>query len=253
MTTRRPLPRPARPRTTSPMRDMSKPASGHRRRESEGADAAPAVSAGAPPETDVAGTRDRLFAAGATEFAAHGFAGANVDRIAATARVNKAMIYYHFRSKAGLYQAVLGDMFRAVGARMRAVGASAAPPAEKLAQFVEAIAQEAESRPHFPPIWFREIAEGGVHLDDETMAEVVGIIQRLTAILQDGVRSRGFRKINPLLVHASIVGPLLLFFASRVLRQRLQGAGAPAAVQMTRDDLVDHVKRVTLALAEGRV
>src|SRR5688500_11835946 len=105
------------------------------------------------------GSRERLFAAAAAEFAARGFAGANVDRIARAAHVNKAMIYYHFGSKAALYREILGDMLRAVGERVRAVAASAATPEEKLRQFVAAIADAAEARPHFPPIWFREVAD----------------------------------------------------------------------------------------------
>ena len=57
-----------------------------------------AAAAGAAP-----GTRARVAAAAAAEFAAHGFAAARVDRIARRARVNKAMIYYHFASKRALY------------------------------------------------------------------------------------------------------------------------------------------------------
>ena len=199
------------------------------------------------------GTRQRLFAAAAAEFAARGFAGANVDRIARNARVNKAMIYYHFRSKAALYQEILGDMFQAVGERIRAVAASRDTPEEKLRQFVEAIAVAAEARPHFPPIWFREIAEEGAHLGPATLQEVGGIVQGLVAILQEGVRSRRFRKVNPLLVHGSIVGPLLLFFASAGVRRRLEQVGLPGAAHFTRDEVVAHVQRVTLALVEGRM
>ena len=198
-------------------------------------------------------SRARLFAAAATEFAARGFAGANVDRIARAAHVNKAMIYYHFTSKAALYQEILGEMFHAVGTRIRAAAASDATPQQKLAAFVEAIAHEAEVRPHFPPIWFREIAEGGTHLGESTLHEVAGIVQTLVAILEDGRRRRRFRKVNPLLVHASIVGPLLLFFASGGVRQRLRRAGLAHATDFTRDDVVRHVQRVTLGLVEGRM
>jgi AcrR family transcriptional regulator len=199
------------------------------------------------------GSRDRLFAAAAAEFAARGFAGANVDRIARAAHVNKAMIYYHFHSKAELYQEVLGEMFHAVGERIRAVAASDVTPEQKLEQFVAAIADAAEARPHFPPIWFREIAEEGAHLGAATMQEVVGIVQGLIAILQEGIRARRFRKVNPLLVHGGIVGPLLLFLASAGLRRRLENAGVPGAAQFTRDEVVAHVQRVTLALVEGRM
>ena len=200
-----------------------------------------------------AGSRERLFAAAAAEFAARGFAGANVDRIARAAHVNKAMVYYHFKSKAALYQEILGEMFHAVGDSIRAVAASDATPQAKLAQFVEAIADAAEARPHFPPIWFREIAEGGVHLGAGTMAEVAGIVQELVGILEDGARTRAFRKVNPLLVHGGIVGPLLLFLASAGVRQRLQRAGLAGAAGISRDEVVAHVQRVTLALVEGRM
>jgi hypothetical protein len=78
-------------------------------------------------------------------------------------------------------------------------------------------------------------------------------VQGLIAILQEGVRARRFRKVNPLLVHGGIVGPLLLFLASAGVRRRLQDAGVPGAAQFTRDEVVAHVQRVTLALVEGRM
>src|SRR6187401_3089146 len=85
-----------------------------------------------------AGSRERLFAAAAAEFAARGFAGANVDRIARAAHVNKAMIYYHFKSKAALYQEILRDMFAAVAARLDEMSARQRTPDGKIRAFVEA-------------------------------------------------------------------------------------------------------------------
>jgi AcrR family transcriptional regulator len=55
---------------------------------------------------DSQATKKRLLAAATEEFAAHGLAGARVDRIAATARANKAQIYHYFDSKEGLFDAV---------------------------------------------------------------------------------------------------------------------------------------------------
>ena len=49
--------------------------------------------------------RGRILAAAQTEFAAHGFAGGRVERIAAAARVNKQLLFHYFDSKAGLYRA----------------------------------------------------------------------------------------------------------------------------------------------------
>lgn len=55
---------------------------------------------------DGARSRDRLLAAATAEFAAHGIAGARVDRIAAGAGVNKAQMYGWYGSKDGLFDAV---------------------------------------------------------------------------------------------------------------------------------------------------
>ena len=193
-----------------------------------------------------AGSRERLFAAAAAEFAARGFAGANVDRIARAARVNKAMIYYHFASKAALYREILRDMFEAVAVRVDQASQMDSPPDDKVRAFVEAIAIEAEARPHFPPIWFREIAENGTHLDPPTMVHMRRVVSALGRILREGIESGRFQRTNPLLVHAGVVGPLLLYFASAQLRRRLERAGVPGAGIVSREEVVAHVQRLAL-------
>ena len=54
-------------------------------------------------------SRQRLLDAATAEFAAHGIAGARVDRIAAAAGVNKAQMYGWFGSKDGLFDAVFAQ------------------------------------------------------------------------------------------------------------------------------------------------
>ena len=200
---------------------------------------------------DAAATRERLFAAAATEFAARGFAGAKVDRIAHAARANKAMLYYHFTSKAGVYAEILHDMFQAVAARLERSTPAGASPEDRIRAMVEAIAREAEARPHFPAIWLREIAEGGTHVDKGTLAIVAGILQQVVAAVNEGVSTRRFVPANPLLVQFGIVGPLLLFFASAPLRRK---APAPldAAFQLTTEQVIAHVQRVTLLTLQGK-
>src|ERR1700722_520076 len=59
-----------------------------------------------PRTRDSSRTRARLLEAGRAEFAEYGIAGARVDRIAAAAGCNKAMIYAYFENKDGLFDAV---------------------------------------------------------------------------------------------------------------------------------------------------
>lgn len=55
---------------------------------------------------DAQATRRRLLQAASEEFAAHGIAGARVERIVASARSNKAQLYAYFTSKDLLFDTV---------------------------------------------------------------------------------------------------------------------------------------------------
>lgn len=56
---------------------------------------------------DTERTRRQLLVAATAEFAAHGPAGARIDRIAETAGVNKERIYSYFGNKDALFEAVI--------------------------------------------------------------------------------------------------------------------------------------------------
>jgi AcrR family transcriptional regulator len=62
---------------------------------------------------DAADTRRRILAAATEEFSEHGIAGARVDRIAAAAKSNKAMLYAYFGNKKQLFDAVFAAMVAA--------------------------------------------------------------------------------------------------------------------------------------------
>ena len=61
-------------------------------------------------------TRERILQAAERLFAEHGFDATSVDRVARAAEVNKALVYYYFKSK----DALLAALFDEVLAEMRA-------------------------------------------------------------------------------------------------------------------------------------
>lgn len=206
-----------------------------------------------PKRIPAAASRDRLLAAAAAEFAARGYAGAKVDRIARAARLNKAMIYYHFKNKAALYREILRDMFGAVRGAVAEVAAAPLEPDEKIRRYVEAIAAAAEARPHFPPIWLRELAEGGEHVDAATLQYVRDVLEALGRIIDEGRRRGSFRAVNPMALQAGIIAPLLFFFATQRLRHKLERTVTSAKIAISRDAVVAHIQRLTLAQLEGKI
>jgi len=62
------------------------------------------------PQPTQQATPDRILEAAIDEFAEHGLAGARVDRIAERAGANKQLLYRHFGSKEGLFDAAMRAM-----------------------------------------------------------------------------------------------------------------------------------------------
>ena len=191
---------------------------------------------------NVRNSRQAILQAAAAEFAARGFAGAGVDRIARDARVNKAMIYYHFRSKAQLYREIVRDMLSAVSARTGAVAASTLAPADKMDAFVEAIAAEAAARPHFPPMMMREVAEGARRLDPAILRQMLGIVTNLRAILDEGVSTGTFKRVDPVLVYFTLFGPIVVYLGSAPVRHALGRLARTEATGIDAAVLARHLK-----------
>jgi AcrR family transcriptional regulator len=166
-------------------------------------------------------SRAALFRAAAREFAARGYDAAGTDRIAARARVNKAMLYYHFGSKRALYLEVVRDMVVTVGARVRAIADGAGTAEQKLDAWIAALVEEAAARPWFPPIMLRELAAGAPHFDDGTFQLMNAVLAGVRDVIAQGRREGTFRDVDPLLAHLTIMPPVLIFFVrQRVLAER---------------------------------
>jgi AcrR family transcriptional regulator len=186
-------------------------------------------------------TQAALFAAAATEFSERGYDAAGVDRIAARAGVNKAMLYYHFGSKRDLYIEVVRDMLRAVSARAAAIVDGSGTAVEKLDTWIATIVAEAAARPWFPPIMLRELASGAPHFDPDTFAMMNAVFEAVRRIITQGQQEGAFRDADPLLTHLTIMPSILIFFArERVIARNRLGQGVAAPRQL--DEFVRHMQ-----------
>ena len=190
-----------------------------------------------------------VFQAAAQEFAERGYDAARVDRIAARARVNKAMLYYHYGSKQALYIEVLREMLRAVGARAHAIAAGPGSADAKIDAWIAAIVEEAAARPWFPPIFLREFASGATHIDEETFVTMNGLFVGVRDVIVEGQRDGLFREADPLLIYLTIMPTILIFFArQRVVSQRRNLQGLAAGAPRQTSDLIRHMQMSVRAM-----
>ena len=185
---------------------------------------------------------DRILAAAALEFAERGYAGARVDRMARRARVNKAMLYYHFHSKQGLYRALLRQTFSLASERLRAIAASDRTPAEKIDRAIAGIAGFIREHAFFPAIMLREVAEGGAHLDRETLATLAAVPHAVSAIIADGVARKAFRPVHPLAAYFTMLAPLVVYHAGTPIRNELATEHLVDGGALAPDAFVRHVQ-----------
>jgi AcrR family transcriptional regulator len=172
-------------------------------------------------------SRAAILDAARAEFAARGFAGAGVDRLAARARVNKAMVYYHFGSKLALYRAVLAAEFDAVtDAATRAVDPKA-PTFAQLEAYLRALLDVTTARPHIVPIFLREIAAGGRNLNADAMVRMTGLFQVVHGMLERGEAAGDLRAVHPLLTHFVMLGSAMLYQANEPIRVRVRQLRIP--------------------------
>jgi len=186
-------------------------------------------------------TRGAIFRAAAIEFSARGYDGAATERIAARARVNKAMLYYHFENKRGLYLAIVREMIDLLGARLREIADGPGLAIEKIDTWVAVIVEEGSARPWFPPIMLRELASGARHFDASVFTAMNGVVDTVRRIIEQGQREGSFRAVDPLLAHLTIMPPVLLFLVRQGV---VASARAPKGVlaPLPVDQFVRHMQ-----------
>jgi len=158
-------------------------------------------------------TSQKILTAAAEEFARHGLAGARVDRIARLAGVNKAMLYYHFKSKENLYQTIIDSRVQIIKAFFdnRLVDFETNPEDifASIADFYVSIFRD---QPPIGPIFLRELAEGGERLKKaflETLTRYPA--RRMKEILNEGMDDGRFRRLDPRHTVISFIGMNLFY------------------------------------------
>lgn len=170
-------------------------------------------------------TRTRLLDAAERAFAEAGLAGARVNAIAAEAGANKAMLYYYFGDKEGLYNAVLERVFAQVSAVVAEVEASGAQGAEaQLRRFSEGYAAILAEHPHLVRLMVRSLLDDAPAQTARLGPRMREVVPRVAAAVSAG-QARGELRaaVNPALVAPTLVGPLVFFELARPLVEAALG------------------------------
>jgi AcrR family transcriptional regulator len=186
----------------------------------------------------------RIREAATRAFAESGYEGARMDRIAESAGVNKAMLYYHVGDKDALYTWVLHGVFGDITARMEKNISESESPVGKIKAYIRSIGQTLEKHPNLLRIMMREMASSGSHFPELVAADMASIIGRIGDIIRQGHQQGVFRDVDPLVLHLMVMGGISYLKASSTIRSKhaelLHGVSDTKGVE----DVFDMLNRV---------
>ncbi len=199
-------------------------------------------------------TKEKILETAARSFAKRGFEGTRIDALAKEAGVNKATLYYHFKSKQEIFEAVLARNFLALQKEIDDKLFSCATPEEKIAGFVDVMFAR-ERRDVL--LIIREIIDGGDNLSEEIIMLISAIKARLHEILKDGKRQGVFGNDDPSSVMYLIVGVSDFYIMSEPFRRRwkeFQHTKSLSPIDMDEKEFIEKIKSVIMNFVkeEGR-
>ena len=151
-------------------------------------------------------------------FAKNGYDATTADEIAKECGVNKAMIFYYFKNKAGLYSAVMSHALEAIHNEVITTDKCCVSPLADLEAFIKTYAKYCDAHPYLPALILRELSDSGAHLPEMVFGSLRKLFTLLSSILKEGEAQGIFHNVTPMIVHFMIVGTINLLVTTKPLR-----------------------------------
>jgi TetR/AcrR family transcriptional regulator len=189
-------------------------------------------------------TRAAILAAAEQNFAKSGLAGARTDAIAAAAGVNKALLYYYFKSKGGLYEAVVEDHFREFNRQALQVLAAPASARAVLLRYVSLYFDFISARQRYAALYQQLMTARGKPLERLVRKYFVPRSDAFNKLLQRGIRDGEFRRSDARHTAISVVGLIVFYFSAAPVLQLLGHSDAYSTVNLRRrkQEVLDFIR-----------
>ena len=147
--------------------------------------------------------------------------------IAASARLTKPMIYYHFKNKKDLYQYLLESHIETLQQGLFSILQADQEPVSTLGRIIDLFDDTFRSSPEMFYLIQRETTGEGRLVDVLTQKYFSEMNIRMAQFFKDGIREKVFRSsINPELSSLSLIAILMFHFSQGRVVQQLSATGS---------------------------
>lgn len=204
-------------------------------------------------QRDPEGMRIRILEAAKKEFAAHGLAGARIDRIAAEADANKRMLYYHVGNKEDLYLAVLEAAYEKIRAEERGLDLEHLDPSAAIARLIDFTWNYFIRNPEFLALLNTENVAKARNLKRSTKVKSMHspFVEMIRTIVDRGVETGEFRVVmDPVQLYISIAGLCFFYLSNSATLSFI--FGRDLLKKDAKEERLQHVIMLVLAALTGR-
>lgn len=197
--------------------------------------------------------RIRILEAAKKEFAAHGLAGARIDRIAAEADANKRMLYYHVGNKEDLYLAVLEAAYEKIRAEERGLDLEHLDPSAAIARLIDFTWNYFIRNPEFLALLNTENVAKARNLKRSTKVKSMHspFVEMIRTIVDRGVKTGEFRiAMDPVQLYISIAGLCFFYLSNSATLSFI--FGRDLLKKDAKEERLQHVIMLVLAALTGR-
>ncbi len=168
-------------------------------------------------------TRAKILEVAEAEFAAEGYAGAHLQKIAEQVDVRKTALYYYFDSKAALYSAVLESILEDLDHVVAAALETTETPERQLEELVTRFNELLAEKPNCARILLRVFVDRPPGLTVTLLPTLTRVIGRVMSCYRRGVDAGTFRHISTRHFFLSSFGLMLFPYAAPAFAATILG------------------------------
>ena len=151
-------------------------------------------------------------------FSQKGYASASMDELAERCGLNKAMVFYYFKNKKGLYEAVMREVLVEIQQTIVEENKRHSTPKEEMEGFIRTYAKFACEHPYLPSLLLKELSDSGAIIPEMLFSSMRQLFALFSDILKRGEKEGCFTDAVPMILYFMVLGTLNLMITTKQLR-----------------------------------
>jgi TetR/AcrR family transcriptional regulator len=158
-------------------------------------------------------TRVAILAAAEEQFARRGYVATRLEDIAAAVGLKRAALFYHFKDKQTLYDAVITGTFSSLVTRLEEAFSAQSPIAARVERGTEIWVEEMVARPALARLILRHAAEAEEHAAHDIFPGAARLLGTAWSLLESGRAKGELRPVhdNPFHAASAVLGATVFY------------------------------------------